>query len=68
METINLNAAECIKTSASIGHMTYTNICSGVVSRVDWGSLDWLIFGGLSTFALGVMLVIIGTIFVVARG
>jgi hypothetical protein len=41
---LDLNASACIQSANSVGHTTYTNICSGTVHVVQWGSLDWLGF------------------------
>lgn len=40
--TIDLNASKCITEQTFIGHQQYTNICSGVVHDVPWGTGDWL--------------------------
>lgn len=53
---LDFNAAQCIQSASSFGHMTYTNICSGAVHVVQWGAVDWLgciaaIGGCLALFA-----------------
>ena len=50
MENINLNLESktleaCIKQTYDIGANVYTNICTGQVSEVPWGSLDWAAIG-----------------------
>lgn len=63
----NYNIADCIHTSASFGHNTYYNICSGVQSVVPWGSLDWTFFSTLAAMAVAIAIAatlgIVATIF-----
>ena len=42
-DTINLNqnASQCIQTVNNFGSTAYHNICTGTVSNVPWGTLDW---------------------------
>ena len=51
----NLNSAQCIQTAMSFGYTTYTNICSGAVHVVQWGSVDYLI-GITITSIFGIMI------------
>lgn len=62
----NLNFAQCIKSTADLGVTHVHNICTGTVTHLSWGSVDWLAFIGfgslvtaaaLTFLALGVMIV-----------
>ncbi len=49
-DTLNLNSADCLKTVRDIGVNHIHNICTGAVTDVPWGSLDWfviIILGGV---------------------
>jgi len=61
--TVNLNhnAAECIKSASSFGYTTFTNICNGTTTRVDWGALDWfLTLAGVSLIGAFALTLLIG--------
>lgn len=54
-ETINLNhnSAYCIQSASHFGYTIYQNICTGVISKVDWGGVDWaLCVMGLAAITL----------------
>lgn len=53
--TLNVNAAECIRTSMHFGFTKMHNICSGVITDVPWGGVDWLILIGFGGFGLAVI-------------
>jgi hypothetical protein len=47
----NVNSADCIRTAAHFGETVVYNICSGKVTTIPWGSVDWALALGLSAFA-----------------
>lgn len=54
--TLNQNIAHCIRSTNDLGRTTVRNICSGTESIVPWGSLDWIVFVGVSAVVLGCFL------------
>lgn len=66
--TLNLNSAECIRTAAHWGLTRTHNICSGAVSDVPWGALDYagaILIGGFAAFAVAIMLAMVVMMFIV---
>lgn len=50
MATIDLNKAECLRESTFFGYTRLTNVCSGAVTDVPWGTMDYALAIGLCTF------------------
>ncbi len=64
MENINLNLESktleaCIKQTYDIGANVYTNICTGQVSEVPWGSMDWVVFVSATCLLAGAVYMLI---------
>lgn len=57
---LNLNQADCIRTASSFGKTVYTNICSGTITTIDWGGVDWAAAIGCIGAALLVALIFLG--------
>jgi hypothetical protein len=55
VQTINANLAECLKSVGNIGYTSVHNVCSGTVTVVPWGHVDWLGMGILCVFALALL-------------
>lgn len=53
---LNQNFNQCIQSVENFGHKTFTNICTGQVTDVPWGFMDW-IGHGLGLAFLGVLVV-----------
>lgn len=45
-QTIDFNAAECIKTMSDWGVNHVHNICAGTVQDLPWGTADWFVYVG----------------------
>ena len=54
-ETINANISHCLKSINHIGSSEVVNICNGVHTVVPWGTIEWMLFGFLTAFALMVL-------------
>jgi hypothetical protein len=55
---LNHNYAECLKSIGHFGYTQYQNICTGEMSSVPWGVLDYLgagILASILLLALGVL-------------
>jgi hypothetical protein len=59
MSDINLNSTECLVHTTNFGEFIVTNICSGKITNVPWGTLDWL-----GAFGVGVLALLMIGIFV----
>lgn len=42
-QDLNLNSTQCLVTVMDFGSRTVTNICTGAVHTVPWGSVDWVL-------------------------
>lgn len=51
----NLNNTECVQKISNFGETTVMNICSGSVSHVPWGSMDWSVFIGIGVLMAAVI-------------
>ena len=49
----------CLKSIHGFGVTTYQNICTGAITSVPWGTLDWIITLGLLGIS-GAILLLIG--------
>ena len=58
-QDINLNSSHCLRTVNDIGVQHIHNICSGIVTDVPWGTMDWVFVGGASIGGI-VFLVMLG--------
>ena len=56
MSDHNVNLAECLKTVSDFGVNHIHNVCSGSITDVPWGSVDWLGFFGIAGFIIAVIL------------
>lgn len=56
-QDINLNMAKCLQSATDWGVTHVHNICTGKISDVPWGSVDWVFACGV--FALGVVFVLV---------
>lgn len=54
-QDINLNSTECLVRMANFGATTVTNICTGAVHTVPWGTVDWAMAAGLFAFAVAIV-------------
>lgn len=61
-ETINLNAAECIRERLHFGYTEYHNICSGAVTSLDWTVIDWTVGSLFLLMLIGVVIIVFGAI------
>lgn len=53
-QTLNFNAAECIKSVSNFGATTYVNICNGNTKVVPWGTVDWVL--AISVCGIGALI------------
>ena len=54
---LNLNTADCLRSASDFGVTHVHNICTGAVTDVPWGSLDWVAAFAVATiiiFVLGI--------------
>jgi hypothetical protein len=51
-QNINANISDCIVKTYHSGYTRVTNICSGAVHDVAWGSFDWVAAFGLIALGL----------------
>lgn len=49
----------CIQQINNIGNTVYTNICTGSIKTVPWGSLDWTLAIGATLSVIAVVLLYI---------
>lgn len=56
----------CLKSINNLGSTTYQNICTGEVSQVMWGGMDWAV-GGLWIMLSMLLIVMIGFLVVVMK-
>jgi len=56
----------CLKEINTVGSTTYQNICTGEVSQVMWGGMDWLL-GGLLAAMLVLLIGMIGFLILVMK-
>lgn len=61
--TIDLNSVGCIKEVGQLGHYELHNICTGVVTKVDWGFTDWMGATAL-TFVAALLVAVLGGIII----
>lgn len=62
---VNLNVdaktlEQCLKATSNYGETLYRNICTGTVTSVPWGTVDWalaIVLTSLGVALLGVLLV-----------
>ena len=48
MTDANLNVAVCLKEASYVGYDRIHNLCSGTITDVPWGTLQWVgLFGGI---------------------
>lgn len=47
-----MNIVECVTRTNSFGVQTVHNVCTGQVTEIPWGAVDWIVVCGL--MALGV--------------
>lgn len=52
---VNLNQAKCLRDSAFAGYTRVTNVCTGQVTDVPWGTMD--IVGVALIISIGVLFV-----------
>lgn len=66
MSDINLNTSECIVKTSNFGETIVTNICSGNVVTVPWGTLQY--FGTsvafIASLAVFIFIIIVVTMLV----
>lgn len=56
---LSQNYSECIKQTMDFGANIFTNICSGTVVTVQWGSMDYITAAMLSGAVLAILAVLI---------
>lgn len=66
--TIDLNSVGCIKEVGQFGHYELYNICTGVVTKVDWGFTDWMGATALTFVAVVLVAMVCGFAFAIASG
>lgn len=66
MTDVNANIAECVKSASHFGYTQYVNVCSGAITDVPWGGVDWLVLCGVSTMLVLFVVLIVGFIFMIA--
>lgn len=59
-QDLNLNATECLVSKMDFGAQTITNICTGAVHTVSWGTADWTLAIGLCAFGATLMIMFLG--------
>jgi hypothetical protein len=64
---LNQNSADCIQATMNFGSTVYQNICSGAVSTVMWGTLDWFGFWAFLTLFVIFAAVLTPAIFIAVR-
>lgn len=51
---VNLNSTECLVRMSDWGESTVTNICTGVVKTVEWGTMEYV--GAVAIMILGLFI------------
>lgn len=52
MADTNVNLAVCIQKTTDFGVSHIHNVCSGAITDVAWGSVDWMLCIGLIGFGV----------------
>lgn len=54
-QTVNLNAADCLKSNDHLGYTVITNVCKGTSQMLSWGAFDWIETLLLVAFCVGLV-------------
>jgi hypothetical protein len=72
MENLNINLdaqtlEHCLKKVNNIGHTKLINICNGTENTIPWGSMDWFTSGFVSILLVGLIVLLIGLVYMAVR-
>lgn len=57
--TTTLDFSQCLQKASNWGETVFTNVCSGAISHVPWGTMDYVgcsVLLGLGVLAIAIMI------------
>lgn len=64
---VNANVSNCLRTAVDIGFYRVHNVCTGEITAVPWGAVDWLGFTLVAFISLAIIAGVLALFIAVAR-